>query len=197
MASLAFVLLGCSDKSTPLDSISDPAISIGLPNAAGPSLAKGFAHVVTGSSQMFVWEGPDNFAMPLRYLFNFNAKKSIDGIVSGGVSSNEPNGETKTKATVVGLKVDGNKAKLEFHFTSGPPRFTDRYGFLVVIDNGEGAGKKDMITIMAIYEDEPYPTLADWFAMSPNDLLAFLQAAQPYIPVNVVQECDAGNIQVR
>ena len=37
-----------------------------------------------------------------------------------------------------------------------------RYAFFVVIDNGDGgkADAADMTTITAIYEGEPYPTLA-------------------------------------
>jgi hypothetical protein len=199
VASMAFVLLGCSEPLSPLPVTNHPDASAIVSGVAAPTLDKGAGvkHSAAGSAQMFIWEGPENSEMPLRSHSNFNAKESMDGSCSGTFTLLEPNGAMKAHARIVGLKVDGSKAKLEYLFITGP--YTGRYAFTVVIDNGEGAkaSASDMITITAIYEGEPYPTLEDWRAMSPDEFIAFLQAVQEYIPVYVVQEVDGGNIQVR
>jgi len=191
MAGIMFVLMGCSDQ---LSSPSTRSLE-----GSAPALAKKPIHSAAGSAQMFIWEGPNSVELPLRTHFNFNAKELQDGCYSGTVKVQEPNGAEVAHATVVNLKVDGNKAKLEYLFISGEARYVGRYAFTVVIDNGEGAnsGVPDKITITAIYEDEPFPTLEDWRAMSPDEFIAFIQTAQPFIPVYVVQDVDGGIIQVR
>ena len=199
LAMVIFLLTGCEEQSSVLAPSHDPAVSGDALPATPPSLAKeaGVKHSAAGSAQIFVYEGPDNFAMPLRQHYTFNAKEAPDGSVSGTVQLREPDGAMKAHARIVGLKVDGNKGKLEFQFTSGP--WAGLYAFIVVIDNGEGAksGVADQITILVIYEGEPFPTLDDWRSMSPEYFLSFLAAAQPYIPVYVVQDVEGGNIQVR
>jgi hypothetical protein len=199
LAMVIFVLTGCADRSNLLAPSDEPAVVGSTTPATAAPLAKAATvkHSVAGSTQIFIYEGPNNFAMPFRHHYTFNAKEMSDGSVSGTLQLLEPNGSVKAHAKIVGLKVDANKAKLECQFTSGP--WAGLYAFNVVIDNGEGAnsGAADQITLLAIYEGEPFPTLDDWMAMSPADFLAFLTAAQPYIPMYVVQDIEGGNIQVR
>ena len=62
------------------------------------------------------------------------------------------------KAKVYGLHVSGNMAKLDFRYTHGnfntfyPPgvKITDIVGWVIVIDNGEGANASDLDLVSLI-----------------------------------------------
>jgi len=120
--------------------------------------------------------------------------ESKDGTISGKMHYNYPGGKDNGQARVVGLKVDGNKAKLEFLYNAGP--WAGYYGFVVVIDNGEGGkSQPDANTAVWIYTGEEHPNLTELRQMNPDGFIAFMQSLG--LPFYQPQEIDAGNIQVR
>jgi hypothetical protein len=196
MASLAFVLLGCTDNPSSPVSSGDPLAGPSLSSSSSPSLAKSedVKHSVNGNVQLFIVKGP-GFEMPIRVVMTFSAKESKDGTVSGTFHYNYPGGKDNGQGKVVGLKVDGNKAKLEFLYNTEP--FVGKYGFVVVIDNGEGKNSPpDQVTAVWVYEGEepPYPQLAELFLMDPDEFIGMVRS---WVPFYIPQETGAGSIQVR
>jgi hypothetical protein len=139
LASMAFVLLGCSDSSNPLAGPPDRA---GIAPNPPASLAKGAAvvHSATGSGHTYV-DGE------LR-TFSFVAKELADGTYQGeweAFSRNWGRVEGKWHGVVTFVKFDGNKALIVGRETSGS--YAGWYDAFAVVDNGEGAnGSRDMLT---------------------------------------------------
>jgi hypothetical protein len=146
VASLAFVMLGCSDNSAPIAGPNDQALS--SPTFSS-SLAKGgILNSVTGSAhyRSIPIMGETNVT------YSFTAIRHKDGTVSGEVLLRDKGPLFYGKANVYDLKVSGNMAKLAFHFVRGNlatyypvtmPDISDIFGWLVVIDNGEGSEASD------------------------------------------------------
>ncbi|MDH3253066.1 MAG: hypothetical protein OEM41_09765 [Ignavibacteria bacterium] len=140
MAGLAFVVVGCSDNSTP---IAGQALSTA---ASSGSLAKGgILNSATGSAH---WKSiPLSLQSNVRW--SFSAIRHADGSVSGEVQDKDEGPTFSFHGKVTDLKVQGNIARLEFVFTRGTyfgVPLADFYGgdlsnvfaWVVVVDNGEG-----------------------------------------------------------
>ncbi len=148
-ASVAIVLMGCSDNTAPITGTDEPAMSKA---SASPLAKEGVVHSVTGSAH---WKSiPREFQALAR--FSYTAIQHADGSVSGEVqvictegAASDKNVSINFNAKVTDLKVEGNTAKIEFMFTSGTYMgfpWADYYGgdlshvrcWLIAIDNGEG-----------------------------------------------------------
>jgi hypothetical protein len=153
IASMAFVLVGCSDNSTPVAGPTEQALSTA---ASSSSLAKGgIINSVTGTGH---WKSVPN-SIQSNVRTSFSAIRHADGSVSGEVQSRDKGPLFAFHGKVIDLKVQGNIARLEFVFTRatyfGAP-LADYYGgdlsnvvaWFVVVDNGEGkkAGGPDCVS---------------------------------------------------
>ena len=135
MASMAFVMLGCSDNAGPVGAPIDQSLSTGTSPAA---LAKAgpVIHSASGNCGDFIDGGPVTFV--------FNAQEYADGCSGEWVANlhGQPKEWGKMHGKVMSLKVydySGGKAAV----IGGV--FTDKinegwYFVFVVIDNGEGKG---------------------------------------------------------
>jgi hypothetical protein len=143
--------------------------------------------------------------------FSFNAIMHIDSTITGNVISRDDGPMMFGKARVYDLKVDGNIAKLSFQYWEGNlgdfygVDITSIFGWLVVIDNGEGVnGNGSDLCSMILFTDgsDVSPqTIESLNAMSPEE---YLQIMQTYflpiwgIPYDVfLSPPDNGSIQVR
>ena len=87
------------------------------------------------------------------------------------------------QAKVYGLHVSGNMAKLDFRYTHGNfntfyapgVKITDIVGWVIVIDNGEGAnaGDPDMVSLIVSTEGSDIQplTIAQLYPMGPEEYL--------------------------
>jgi hypothetical protein len=202
LAFLAFVILGCSDISNPLVTPFDKAGAISLDKGDG------ILHSVTGSAH---WR-----SVPITGETNsrisFTAIQHKDGTITGELVAKDK-GIMNGKAKVYGLEVNGNMAKLAFHYTNGnfgemynpPVDISDIYGWLVVIDNGEGANASgpDLVslTVFTNGSDILPLTIAELDPMGPEEYLSIMgdYLLQYYgIPNDAfLSPYDNGSIQVR
>jgi hypothetical protein len=153
MASMAFVLGGCSDNSNSVVTPSEQALAT---PASSSSLAKGgILHSATGSGH---WKSVF-FSDQTLIRVAFSAIQHADGTVSGEIEDKDRGPTFKFHGKVIGLKVKNNIAKIEFKFTSGTyfgVPLADYYGgdlskvvaWVIAIDNGEGknAEKPDVVS---------------------------------------------------
>lgn len=193
-ASTAFLLIGCSDNSSPVVSPTNQAINTPSSNM---SLAKGGAvvHSATGNGHV-----PAIYSGVPKYSFSFTANRYADATSSGEVQFQSGVG-LKFHGTVIDLKVVGNKAKLCWTYTSGP--WTGQFGCAVVEDNGEGkkATGPDMMSGF-LWTDGidiiPYgnPTIEGITSWSPDEFIAWVET---YFtpPGTALMPTDQGNVQVR
>ncbi len=143
MASLAFVMLGCSDNSNSLVTPTEQSIaSSSSPVALGKAEA-GVLNTVTGSAH---WRSIPAIE-DLNMTYTFTAIRHDDGGISGEVFLKDFKLFWKGKGQVYDLQVSKNTAKLAVHFTAGnlggvfdpPSDITEIFGWLYVVDNGEGS----------------------------------------------------------
>jgi len=96
--------------------------------------------------------------------FSFSAIQHADGSVTGEVQDKDGGPTLQFHGKVFDLKVDGNRAKISWTFTSGTvnpplvPVTTDLTGWVasvVVIDNGEGNNATGPDMISRIYPAPP------------------------------------------
>jgi hypothetical protein len=191
-------LFGCTENS---DQLVNPANE----NVAG-FLDKGVLNSVTGSAH---WRSvPILGATNVR--FAFNAIKHVDGSITGNVVDTDNVPGQHGKASVYDLKVEGNIAKLSFQYTEGNlgelygVDITSIFGWLVVIDNGEGAGNGPDLCSMIVFTDgsdiipQTIESLSD---MSPEEYLQIMQTY--FLPIwgipyeDFLSAPDNGSIQVR
>jgi hypothetical protein len=201
IASMAFVLMGCSDNSSPVVSPTNQAINTPTSNM---SLAKGGAVVNSAAGNGHI---SDIYSGVPKFSFSFTANRYADGTSSGEVQFLDHAG-SKFHGTVIDLKVDGNNAKLCWTFSRGLLVYSPEviiqlegmFGCTVVQDNGEGkkATGPDMMTgfVWTDGSDLPPPTtIADLKGMSPNAFITWVEqftgGASPFMP------CDQGNVQVK
>jgi hypothetical protein len=198
MASLAFVLVGCSDKSSTLVTPSDQTIAA---SSSPASLSKG-ALVASASGNAQLYLDLDGNATAERSdvlrVYTFSAREYADGSYSGEITTlGAPYKQWDFKATVTQLKVQGNKAKMIIRpYKAGglAAGIEDYYICHLVIDNGEGSKAEfpDMSTIWWSFEPSELPY---FMGLSPDGFLGFLGQQQlgfDYLIPNVV-----GNVQVR
>jgi hypothetical protein len=151
MASMAFVLLGCSDNSTSVVTPGEQAVAALSP---GASLAKGkpIAHSATGACNDFFEGKMQSWA--------FNAKEYADGTCDGVVQivvHSQPRDYGFLHCNVLSLKVydlgSGVKAAVigMVEVEKGP--FNGSYDAFVVYDYGEGSKAHPDMYTTAIFWD--------------------------------------------
>lgn len=182
MASLAFVMVGCTDSSSPIVSPTEQTVS--APPSTELSLTKPDCFLsVTGYGY---WK-----SIPVtgqtNALTTFYAVRKGDGSFAGEVSLKDKGPMYVGKATVYDLKVRGNIAKLAFRFTSGnlggfynPAVDIEKiYGWLIVIDKG-GNGRKnkhDLVSMVLFTDgsDIGTGTIAGIDKMQPQEFLNWMR----------------------
>jgi hypothetical protein len=197
MASMAFVLVGCSDTATPLVSPNDAVASATPPSSLAKSAVVASA---SGNAQLYLdLDGyPTTERSDVLRVYTFNAREHADGSYSGEITTlGAPYKQWDFKARVTQLKVQGTKAKMIIRPYKGgglAAGIEDYYICHLVVDNGEGskAGLPDMGTVWWSFEPSELQFFLD---LSPDGFLGFLALQQfpfDYLVPNVV-----GNVQVR
>lgn len=194
---VGLAILGCSEST---DQLVTP-----VEKASTVSLEKGIIHSATGS---YLWK-IDPLSGEKNTHLSFNAVLHSNGKVTGQL-----NGEGYIKANVYDLKVSGNIAKLSFNYVRGPlgnyysppVDISEIYGWLIVIDNGEGSNAigPDSVSLIIFTDgsDIGNQTIAGIDAMSPEEYLLMIKDyllpfyGFPYEDF-FIQEFDNGSIQVR
>jgi hypothetical protein len=214
MASLAFVLSGCSDRSAPVVGPADQAISA---STVSSSLAKGgILNSVTGSCQSYqvVVEDPilGTLIIPgqkskesFYNTITFSAIEQNDGTYSGNFVSQFHNvpkdqatgGLAKVTGRVLHVSVQDNMGKIVFQIVDGD--YTGMWGVIVVKDLGEG-GKSGSLDLQSAWLISDIPgDLQLWKSQTPQEYINMtVEMYQPYLPwFNGWLPIDNGNVQVR
>ncbi len=201
MASLAFVLIGCSDTPTSLSA--GPAQGLSAP--AGFAKVGTVTHTATGCARVREFWG-----YSYKTEFSFSATLTLQGISSGEVvltdqSSLKSGGEIlKFRGEIFSLQVEGNRAKLNWTYASGP--WTGMYGCTVVEDNGEGANSrpdKASVYLWTDGSDLGRYTISQVIAMSPNEYIDWLEDYVFVVLMGMpagtpaLEPTDHGNVQVQ
>jgi len=198
MASMAFVLLGCSDNlNSPVTPTDQANSSASLP----ASLAKGgrVVHSATGAVNTFLGGKIQSWAFTAReyadetcdgeYQINVHSAPRVDGFIHGQVMSLKLYDYNGGKAAVIGGK----------EIITGYP---GSYDVFVVIDYGEGSkSAPDCFTTYIYFGDEASARLV--WDMNPDGVVAAtveehnswsdnkIKAADLIVPIQM------GNVQVR
>jgi hypothetical protein len=176
LAFLGLAILGCSDSSNPIATTVDKASTLNFTGSLDKD--NGILHSATGSAH---WRsvpitGETNFRI------SFTAIQHKDGTITGELVAKDK-GIMYGKAKVYGLEVSGNMAKLAFHYTNGnlgamyypPVDISDIYGWLVVIDNGQGGNTTgpDLVSLIVFTDgSDILPlTIAELDPMGPQEYL--------------------------
>ncbi len=203
MASLAFVLVGCSDRSVPISGLADQTAS--AVSSSGTLGKMGTeVHSVTGTAHWKI------AGTQTQVRFSFSAIQHADGSFSGEVRDLDEGPQAKIKGKVYDLELDGNRAKICFTTTSGFLAFegqptVDLTGWplaFVVVDNGQGKSSTGPDLVSWI---EGAPPGGDFNGMKVEDYLAlsiddFINAELSYygVPLEVfMPPIDKGSVQVR
>jgi hypothetical protein len=199
VAGMSLGLMGCSDN--PALSPLAPEQAIQTPTSAA-ALAKAgpVVHTATGGARVRSFWGD-----PAKWDFSFSAVLGNGEVSSGQVQLVDHAG-LKFHGKIFSLQIEGNRAKLNWTYTSGP--WTGLYGCAVVEDNGEGAKATgpDMTTgfLWTDGSDIGIYTIPQIIAMSPNAFIAWLEEyvfvvlmglPPGLLPAMVPTE--HGNVQVR
>lgn len=214
IASLAFVLLGCSDSPAPIVSPNEQGLSTPALSAA---LSKGgVLNSVTGSCQSYqvVVEDPnlgpliipgDKSKESFYNTIGFSAIKHNDGTCSGtfdyqfhGVPKDQATGGlAKILGRVLHVSIQGHMGKIVFQIVDGD--YAGMWGAIVFEDLGEGgkSGSPDLQSAFLI-SDLP-EDLQLWKSQTPQEYIDMtVQLYQPYLPwFNGWLPIDNGNVQVR
>jgi hypothetical protein len=222
MASMAFVLLGCSDNSSPVVSptgqvLNSPNTSTGLAKAGVKAV-----NSLRGSANAYytLWYGPDGAVWgtipgPKQKGRFYNVETIQADVYSDGSSSgsfhyqflgNLPPGVEggffgKFEGKVLKLTVEGNKAFVVVEVTNWDLWTLPAWFAQVFIDNGEGASSSDEVSEWFVTDMESvdlgYGSRDLWLSMDPDDFINWstLQLAGTGFPI--VFPIDHGNIQVR
>jgi hypothetical protein len=158
---------------------------------------QGVLHSATGSGHLAFVAGE-----PYWDSYSFTAKILADGRVLGQVQYFDKMMRFSVHGEVFDLKVDGTMAKIAFRIKHGTYPWEgfedDRYGFFVVVDNGEGGDVTncDMISWLVPADEEGFfgTSLQELIDMEPDDFIAWL-AGFGYEPALFAYV--KGNIQVR
>lgn len=219
MASMAFVMVGCSENSSPIATTSSDQSLLRSGGAASPSLAKvgPLLNSVSGNvhafNQFYSLKGGkrwDNFCN-----ISLSAKLGQDDIPSGNIyvryiGVEPPPGFFPPFAgRIIQLRFEENPgvgmmAKVMFEITKGAELFPPEWGFgptpvgcFVVVDGGEGknAPPDCQSTLWAIDNPGVMQTYG-FYEMTPSD---FLESTVPWLPpgLPVCTSVGNGNLQVR
>jgi hypothetical protein len=198
MASMAFVVLGCSDNAAPLAGPTSQSLSA-QSSASGLAKGAGVLHSATGSANVFL-DGKS-------FIFAFTAKENADGSCDGQYQiyvHAQPPEWGKIHGRVMSLKVYdymGGKAAVigTIETKSGFPGFYDAF---VVVDRGEGnKSLPDMYTTSIFWTEFLSDAQAVW-AMPPDEVINAIvqeQLSMGYVvtPEQVLIPIEMGNVQVR
>lgn len=171
MASLGFVLLGCSDNSAPVAGPTDQAITS---SSSVADLAKGgVLHSVTGSGHISLING----VTPYNERWAVNAIQHSTTEFSGEVSYHDWVAGFKFHGKIIDLKVDelAHQAKVGWILTRDniPPEWgTFDYIFMVIQDNGKG--ENDWVSYAWGGSGLEGISLQDWIDMNPSAFMAEL-----------------------
>jgi hypothetical protein len=198
MASMAFVLVGCSDNSGPVGASTDQALSAGTPAAP---LAKGVVLAsASGSGQMYLdADGyPTLEKSDILRVCTFNAREYAGGSYSGEFITLGPPVPGTTfgfKGELLQVKVQGNKAKMIFKILSARGGMSGTEGFnfcYVVVDNGEGVNAQlpDMNTPFYLFDPADTQFFLD---LTPDEFIALLPGWEYPGLVPLIH----GNVQVQ
>jgi hypothetical protein len=198
LASLAFVVLGCSDNSAPIVAPSDEALST---SASPAALAKGAVLAsASGSAQMYLDAdgNPTLEKSAILRVCTFNAREYAGESYSGEfimLGAPGPKQTFSCKAEILQVKVQGNKAKMVFKILragGGLSGLEGINGCYVVVDNGEG-NKAEPDLNSPFYFIFPPEVTQTFLDMTPDAFLAFLPTVgyPGLVPINL------GNVQVR
>ncbi len=196
VASMAFVLLGCSDN--PMVTPGEQAVA---PSSSGASLAKGrpIVHSATGACSEFFGGKIQSWA--------FNAKQYEDGTCDGVVQidvHSQSRDMGFLHCNVMSLKLydmpDGAKAAVigMVEVEKGP--FNGSYDAFVVYDYGEGnKGHPDMFTTVICWDPEnSLENMKAVWNMPPDEVIQRILDIHPGLTWNdVLVPVDEGNVQVR
>jgi hypothetical protein len=200
MASMAFVLLGCTDNSSSLVSAGEQAVATSVAPASlakrGPVVAS-----VTGNGAVrydFWLDGKQVFGS-----FAISARKYADGSCDGEYQAIDHVVAWKSTNSwhgkVLSLEIDGNKALVggqEMSFAgNGDEVNLNWYDAFVLVDNGQGSGatSPDMRSIVHIEPPENYLHMKnEVWSMTPDNFITFEENAYGFSLFTVTQ----GNIQV-
>jgi len=216
MASMAFVLLGCSDRE---DSVLSPPDAPSLSPAAeltatGLGKSGPVLNSVSGNLHHFfgIADGTGKRRWDCFSNVSVSAKLDQDHIASGSIRSRyigtPPEGYFPPfSGRIIQLMVEdnpgvGRMAKVMFEITEGAELFPPEYGptpvgVVVVIDGGEGKKALPDCTVVWWAIDSPEVIEAiGLYGMSP---LEYAQLIQSMLPpeVPLYSPVDNGNIQVR
>jgi hypothetical protein len=213
MASMAFVLLGCSDRSTPIATPTDQM----APPVSATGLAKGgVLHAVTGSANCYAIIDPaTGFIFPgpkqkggFYNVVTVNAVDQGNGVYAGrfinqfqGKVPEEWNWgfAARVEAKVKYLAVEGNMALVVAEITSMtiPEGFPPGPWWVaqVFIDNGEGGPGGSPDETGALWATPDPAEAQTWMQWTPQEYLDWTIT----IPGNISSKypVDKGNIQVR
>lgn len=199
-ASMAFVLLGCSDNAAPIVAPNDEAVSAPTSPTA---LSKGaWIQIATGSGHTH----PRGAGL---CTISFTAQKDADGLCKGEWQAYDRDIDIKIHLKVVHLDVEGNQAFLVAYGMLpetpwyGPP--TPGYGMILITDNGQGnnADLPDQHSWFSVWPDNgqmPWAFVTSSLATaSVSEAKSFLTGvpgfgwpeAMLYVPAEL------GNLQVR
>ena len=197
VASMAFVLMGCSDKSNLPVAPSDPAI---MASKLPSSLSKGqpIVHSATGACNSF-FEGKVQ-------SWGFNAKQYADGTCDGVVQivvHSQSRDVGFLYCNVLSLKVynvDGGKAAVigMVEVEKGP--YNGSYDAFVVYDYGEGSkAHPDMFTTYICWDkDNSLDNMKVVWNMLPDEVVQRIVDIHPGTTRNdVLVPVEEGNVQVR
>jgi hypothetical protein len=198
MASLAFVLPGCTDNAAPLAGPTDQALSIpSAPSVLGKGV--GILHSATGSANVFFEGKPFTFAFTAHEYADLSCKGEYQIYVHA-----QPPEWGKIHGKVMSLRVYdylGGKAAVigTIETKSGFPGFYDAF---VVVDNGEGQkSSPDMYTTSIFWTESLSEAQAVW-ALPPDQVInAIVQEQLSFgnvvTPEQVLIPIEMGNVQVR
>lgn len=213
IASMAFVLLGCSDQPTPLLGPTDQAISI---STSPGSLAKeGVLNSVTGSCQTYLvfihdpilgdvlFNGPKS-KESFYNTITLSAIEHNDGTYSGifvsqyhGVPKDQATGFlAKVQGRVLHVSVQDNMGKIVFQIIDG--EYSGWWGVIAFKDLGEG-GKPAPPDMQSAWEFSDQPAdLQLWKTQTPQEFIDWtVEMYQPYFPwFEGWFPIDNGNVQV-
>jgi hypothetical protein len=205
MASMAFVLTGCSDNSGPVVGPNGQTLAASNSPAALSKTGEGL-HQATGTGHWATtpWGNA-------RIRFAFSAIQHANGTTSGELQLNDESGECYFHAKVTELRIEpGQPNMAELIGTidkggagKGAPPYVSTV-FVVVVDNGEGkkATGPDMISYIPWFgpgDAEYYGTTVEaLLALTPRQFLSWaFDAFQPPGETSFLRPVEYGSVEVK
>ncbi len=198
MASMAFVLAGCSDISAP---VASPTEQTSSTQSGTPSLAKGgpVVHSVTGSTNIQYgeyWEGKEIFGT-LTISGRLYADGSCDGEYEFIDHVVEWKDYNKTHGKILSLKFYDNKVLVGGEEVSGV-YYKGWFDAFLLVDNGQGTNASNADMRSWIYCEPPdncdYIKSTVW-RMMPEEFVTFEETTIP--TRSSLMLVTQGNLQIR